>query len=219
MKEDLNTTKEELTTTKRELGTTQEKLDTLLEEFGKAQQWSATKRIHLRLRVLEEWRTNNPDERARGIVRVGNKVAHGGDIVADIEAILSCEKKGLPHVKEYKETFGLMYEVGFDEAMKNISPAGTQLYPVELVQTYDIIATAKALNHWKGSSQGRAVIQLSREIITQFRAVAVEDQPKCFQHHDLKDKFNTLYGMSGVAQYVWLVTLAGRPGWVQDFDL
>jgi hypothetical protein len=126
---------------------------------------------------------------------LGNEVAHGGDIVADVEAILSSEQGGSLHVEDYKAAFELMYEVPFDEAMQNIPPAGVQLYPVELTLTYNIIATAKALNDWKESNQGHAIIRLVREIIAEVRAAVVEDQPTCFQHHDLKPKFNQLYGM------------------------
>lgn len=91
-----------------------------------------------------------------------NEIAHGGDIIGDIQAIQCAEKDGSRYVPEYKD-FLAVYKIPFDDAV-----AKTPSYPEKVIRAFDIRASIHDLHEWHGSeiaNDRQAIQDLAKEII------------------------------------------------------
>ncbi|GBF66772.1 hypothetical protein TMEN_9493 [Trichophyton mentagrophytes] len=92
-----------------------------------------------------------PGENQMVAKRVTHELTHGGDIVDDVAAILYAEEKGMPDVAEFKHDFLCAYCVTFESAMEIVKSG-----PIELLTTFDILATITGYPAWKKMEAGEA---------------------------------------------------------------
>lgn len=92
-----------------------------------------------------------PGENQMVARRVTQELTHGGDIVDDVAAILYAAEKGMPDVAEFKHDFLCAYCVTFESAMEIVKSG-----PIELLTTFDILATITEYPAWKKMEAGEA---------------------------------------------------------------
>lgn len=103
--------------------------------------------ISLKFRAADPAKTTsggNNTKKDEKPIQEGNRIAHGGCVIGDVEAIQYAETKGSRHTEEYKANFHQTYGLPFD----HVSTHGSK-YPPQLLSMLDIHAAIKELNFWK----------------------------------------------------------------------
>ncbi|TQB69052.1 hypothetical protein MPDQ_002380 [Monascus purpureus] len=149
---------------------------------------SVLKAAHRALRhgVLEERRITNRKQlssaRQRRIVRGRNMIAHGGDILGDLEAIRYVEENGLPYVTEYKDDFQKAYGLRFSKALAKLPS-----FPEQVIRTFNILASVRELSMWRECKTRKvkrkrdAIQTLASEIIKAALDADISQLAACFE--------------------------------------
>lgn len=150
-------------------------------------------RLSLRCGVLEERRIARREQSLIGKEKttIRNEIAHGGDILGDVEAMKYVEAHRRLHVGEYKDDFQDAYGLPFDEALVKLP-----LFSQEVIRAFDVLASVRELNMWQKSEvqNNRATIQQLASEITKAALNADIDQfPECFERNDeLMEKYDKM---------------------------
>ena len=151
-----------------------------------------TAQVRPRLQALEAWGYSEKDQ---VITDIGNRSAHGGDMVSDIEAILFSEEEASARVEGYKAAFQDAYGISFDEAKGYGFHVGSRQYPGQLLETCDIRATAKKMPSWRHATNRVQVVQLASKIILHAQNADASKRLTCFQQGEMKDDFDRLLSL------------------------
>jgi hypothetical protein len=108
------------------------------------------------MRTLQERRISrraylSRRDRDYTVVRNGNEVAHGGDILGDIAVMCRLNWVHMQFFADYEEDFKAVYGIHFVEACRKLSPS----HP-KIVRIFNIVASIRELFMWRTSSRAEA---------------------------------------------------------------
>lgn len=111
-----------------------------------------------------------------------NVIAHGGDILGDLQALQYVEENGLKYVTEYKDDFQKAYNIRFDEALGKLLS-----FPHKVIWAFDILASVRELQIWNREhlqSTKERIEWLASEIITAALGTDINQLPARFGKDD-----------------------------------
>jgi hypothetical protein len=102
----------------------------------------------LRLECLEARRVRRlggkSEDRDPTVVKYRNEIAHGGNIMCDIDCIRRLEGEDYKHVSAYKEDFGVFYKIPYEKALRKLQRPHTKL-----IRTFNIACSIQELRVWQ----------------------------------------------------------------------
>ncbi|TQB76652.1 hypothetical protein MPDQ_007047 [Monascus purpureus] len=118
-------------------------------------------------------------ERDSAVVNSRNEVAHGGDIVGDIQAIELAKTYKPKYVAAYKEDFLKVYGIPYSEAARNVYH-----YPHQVIKAFDIRCSLMEMDKWD-----RHDMKTLKNKIHDLAQQIINDASDIGDVHQLKQKF------------------------------
>lgn len=152
----------------------------------------------IRRECLEERRVcrlgGHPSDRAAAIVKYRNEIAHGGNVLCDMDCIQLLEGEKHPHVSAYKEDFGHFYRIPYEQALKKL-PSSQR----KIIRTFNIVCSIQERLVWQTpeAKNTRTTVENNANIIIEAFsntenpiefASRLEGNGKLAEHYDEMDK-------------------------------
>ncbi len=150
--------------------------------------------------VLEDWRSGDPARRSREVTMSRNAIAHGGDVIADVEYIRSEMKTNNTTWSRYLETFKLHYGLTFLEAEDLVrTEGGEEIFRIlnEGVNL-DVLDRYQAQSKAAEREEGKA---LCSAMISMFMRTAPQERRALFAAGgELREKYRRIQQLTDVVR-------------------